>query len=121
MDLDYGEGDDGGNDPVTLKSNFITSLCETAVGGRFGLSPNEKSIIDRCVRLIYKPYLEYMTTGKDKSIDVNKMPTLRDFYNLLMAQPEPEAQQIAFLLEIYCAGSLDSFVHRTNVNTKSKY
>ena len=62
-----------------------------------------------------------MTTGKDKSIDVNKMPTLRDFYNLLMAQPEPEAQQIAFLLEIYCAGSLDSFVHRTNVNTKSKY
>ena len=121
MDLDYGEGDDGGNDPVTLKSDFIISLCETAVGGRFGLSPNEKSIIDRCVRLIYKPYLEYMATVKDKSIDVDKMPTLIDFYNLLMAQPEPEAQQIALSLEIYCTGSLDRFAHRTNVNTKSKY
>ena len=121
MDLHYGEGDDGGNDPVTLKSDFIISLCETVVGGRFGLSPNEKSIIDRCVRLIYKPYLEYMATVKDKSIDVEKMPTLIDFYNLLMAQPEPEAQQIALSLEIYCTGSLDSFAHRTNVNTKSRF
>ena len=121
MDLHYGESDDGGNDPVTLKSDFIISLCETIIGGRYGLSPIERSVIDRCVKMIYRPYLEYMAGVRDRSIDFEKMPTLIDFYNLLMAQPEPEAQQIALSLELYCTGSLDNFAHKTNVNTHSRF
>jgi type IV secretory pathway VirB4 component len=48
-------------------------------------------------------------------------PTLVDFYELLLAQPEPEAQNIALALELYCTGSLDTFAHHTNVNTSSRF
>jgi type IV secretory pathway VirB4 component len=46
MDLDYADDDD----PITLKSDFIGSLCETIIGGKYGLAPIQKSVIDRCVR-----------------------------------------------------------------------
>lgn len=121
MDMRYGETDDGSSDPVTLKSDFIISLCETIIGGRYGLSPIQRSVIDRCVKQIYKPYIEYMAKTNNKTIDYDRMPTLIDFYNLLMAQPEPEAQQIALSLELYCTGSLDNFAHKTNVNTHSRF
>jgi len=124
MDLHYAETEDGGgSDPVTLKSDFIISLCETIIGGRYGLNPIQKSVIDRCVKQIYRPYLEHMAKLKDKniSIDVEEMPTLIDFYNLLMGQPEPEAQDIALSLELYCTGSLDNFAHRTNVKNRSRF
>lgn len=118
MDLDYGDDDD----PITLKSDFINSLCETVIGGRMGLSPIQKTIIDRCIRQVYQPYLEYMSTLKGTTTyDAEHMPTLIDFYELLLSQPEPEAQNIALSLELYCTGSLDTFAHRTNVNTRSRF
>jgi len=99
-------------DPLTLKSDFLLSLCELIVGGKEGLSPAEKTIIDRCVRLVYRDYLT--------DPDPDKMPILEDLYNLLRKQAEPEAQHVATALEIYVTGSLNVFNNRTNVNLNNR-
>lgn len=118
MDMDYADDDD----PITLKSDFINSLCETIIGGRYGLSPIQKSVIDRCVRQVYQPYVEHMNSLKGTiTYDADYMPTLIDFYELLLSQPEPEAQNLALSIELYCTGSYDTFAHRTNVNTRSRF
>ncbi len=118
MDINYADDDD----PITLKSDFIGSLCETVIGGKYGLSPVQKSVIDRCVRLVYQPYLKHMMSlGSTQTCDKAAMPTLDDFYQLLLKQPEPEAHSLALALELYCRGSLDTFAHKTNVNTSSRF
>ena len=53
LNLNYSEEDN----PLSLKADFILSLCELIVGGKNGLEPVEKTIIDRCVRLVYQEYL----------------------------------------------------------------
>lgn len=124
MDLDYADDDD----PVTLKSDFIAALCETIVGGHYGLTPVQKSVIDRCVRSMYQPYIQYLhevnlnRSEKNKiSYDRNVSPTMLDFYKLLLAQPQPESQNLALSLELYCTGSLNTFAHKTNVETHSRF
>lgn len=42
---------------IPLKSDFILSMCELIVGGKDGLQPVEKTIIDRSVRMVYQDYL----------------------------------------------------------------
>ncbi len=110
MDLNLNYSDD--ESPLSLKSDFILSLCELIVGGKDGLQPVEKTIIDRCVRLIYNDYL-----GDPRP---ENMPILEDLYNTLRAQEEKEAQYIATALEIYVTGSLNVFNHRTNVNISNR-
>jgi type IV secretory pathway VirB4 component len=105
---DYADEDD----PLSLKSDFILSLCELIIGGKMGLEPVEKTVIDRCVRLVYREYLA------DPSPD--KVPLLQDLYDLLRKQTEPEAQRIATSLEIYVTGSLNVFNHRTNVDITNR-
>jgi type IV secretory pathway VirB4 component len=95
-----------------LKSDFILSLCELIVGGKEGLQPVQKTIIDRCVRLVYHDYLNDPRP--------ENMPVLEDLYNLLLTQEEKEAQYIATALEIYVSGSLNVFNHRTNVNIDNR-
>nr|WP_330411548.1 DUF87 domain-containing protein [Blautia obeum] len=108
LNLNYSEEDN----PLSLKSDFILSLCELIVGGKTGLEPVEKTIIDRCVRLVYQDFLS------DPSEE--KMPVLEDLYNLLRKQEEPEAQRLATALEIYVTGSLNVFNHKTNVDIKNR-
>jgi type IV secretory pathway VirB4 component len=108
INLNYSEDDN----PLSLKSDFILSLCELIVGGKDGLKPVEKSIIDRCVRLIYADYLA------DPVAD--KMPILGDLYDALENQEEKEAQHIRAALEIYVTGSLNLFNHRTNVDITNR-
>ena len=110
MDINPDYSDD--EDPLTLKSDFILSLCELIIGGKAGLEPVEKTIIDRCVRLVYRDYLA------DPQPD--KMPILEDLYNLLREQTESEAQRIATALEIYVTGSLSVFNHKTNVDIQNR-
>ena len=111
MDINVNYADD--DDPLSLKSDFILSLCELIVGGKNGLEPVEKTIIDRCVRLVYQEYL-------NDPIPEN-MPILEDLYNLLRSQEEPEAQRLATALEIYVNGSLKVFNHRTNVELNNRF
>ena len=82
------------------------------VGGKDGLAPVEKTIIDRCVRIIYR---DYLNDPKPEN-----MPLLEDLYNALCAQDEKEAQYIATALEIYVTGSLNVFNHHTNVDVNSR-
>ena len=110
MDINPDYADD--EDPLTLKSDFILSLCELIIGGKMGLEPVEKTIIDRCVRLVYRDYLSDPRP--------EKMPILEDLYNLLRKQVEPEAQRIATSLEIYVTGSLNVFNRRTNVDITNR-
>ena len=110
MDLNLDYSDD--ESPLSLKSDFILSLCELIVGGKEGLQPVQKTIIDRCVRLVYQDYLNDPRP--------ENMPILEDLYNLLRAQDEKEAQYIATALEIYVTGSLNVFNHRTNVDINNR-
>jgi type IV secretory pathway VirB4 component len=110
MDINPDYSDD--EDPLTLKSDFILSLCELIVGGKEGLAPVERSIIDRYVRLVYRDYLANPAP--------DRMPVLEDLYNLLRKQSEPEAQYIATALEIYVTGSLNVFNHKTNADITNR-
>lgn len=108
INLNYSEDDN----PLSLKSDFILSLCELIVGSREGLRPIEKTVVDRCVRLIYQIYL---SDPKPENV-----PTLSDLHNMLLSQPEKEAQFIATALEIYVTGSLNVFNHHTNVDIENR-
>ena len=110
MDLNLDYSDD--ESPLSLKSDFILSLCELIVGGKEGLQPVQKTIIDRCVRLVYQTYLNDPRP--------ENMPILEDLYNLLRAQEEKEAQYIATALEIYVTGSLNVFNHQSNVDINNR-
>lgn len=110
MDLNLNYSDD--ENPLSLKSDFILSLCELIVGGKDGLQPVEKTIIDRCVRSVYREYLNDPVP--------EKMPILQDLYDELRKQDEKEAQYIATALEIYVTGSLNVFNHRSNVNIQNR-
>ena len=110
MDLNLNYSDD--ENPLSLKSDFLLSLCELIVGGKDGLQPVEKTIIDRCVRTVYRDYLNDPRP--------ENMPILEDLYNELRRQDEKEAQYIATALEIYVTGSLNVFNHRTNINIDSR-
>lgn len=119
FDLNITNADDNG-DPVKVKNNFIDTICEIAIGGRYGLDPVQKTMIGRCVCEIYEPYIKYLKeTGKD--IDVEKAPTMVDFYNALMRQPNDNAQYIAISLERFVKGSLDIFSHHTNVSIDNRF
>lgn len=110
MDIhnNYSEEDN----PIALKAEFILSLCELVVGGKEGLKPTEKTVIDRCVHQIYQEYFEDPRP--------EKMPILEDLYNCLLRQEEPEAKHVATALEIYVNGSLSVFNHRTNVDINNR-
>ena len=110
MDLNLDYSDD--ENPLSLKVDFLLSFCDIVVGSKDGLQPVEKTVIDRCVRLVYRNYLENPRP--------ENMPVLEDLYNTLRAQEEKEAQFIATALEIYVTGSLNVFNHRTNVDIDNR-
>ena len=101
-----------GESPLSMKADFLLSLCELVVGGKDGLQPIEKTVIDRCVRLVYREQALGIATGKT--------PLLQDLYEELLKQPEPEARRVATALELYCTGSLNLFNHPTNVKTDKR-
>ena len=108
ININYSEDDN----PLALKADFILSLCELIVGSKDGLQPIEKTVIDRCVHLIYQKYF-------DNPIPEN-MPILEDLYAALMKQDEKEAHHVATALEIYVKGSLNVFNHHTNVDINNR-
>ena len=111
FDTDLSYSEDGAN-AVAVKSQFIMTIVETAKG--LALTSNEKSIIDRCVKQLYR---EFMASGGEKDM----LPTLLDFYNLLTQQKEQEAQDIATCIELYATGSFNVFAHQTNVNINKRF
>ena len=110
MDVEFHTA--AGESPLSMKADFLLSLCELVVGGRDGLQPMEKTVIDRCVRLVYR--------AQALGLDTGKTPLLQDLDEELLRQPEPEARRVATALELYCTGSLNLFNHPTNVKTDSR-
>ena len=108
INANYSEEDN----PIALKADFILSLCELVVGGKEGLQPVEKTVIDRCVHQIYNRYFNDPRP--------ENMPLLEDLYNALLQQEEKEAHHVATALEIYVKGSLSLFNHRTNVDIENR-
>ena len=90
---------------IREKGEFMLGLCEQCMGE--SLNSRQKSIIDRCVRLVYRDLALGVGDGR--------MPLLQDLYEELLKQPEPEARRVATALELYCTGSLNLFNHQTNV------
>ena len=106
MSKDYGEVD-----PIIEKSQFLQSLCEQIIAGhRF--SKGQQSIIDRCTENVYRYYQQ----GNYQGVP----PTLVDFRDELLRQPEPEAHSLALELELFTRGSLNTFAKQTNVNTNNR-
>ena len=109
INANYSEEDN----PIALKADFVLSLCELIVGGKEGLQPVEKTVIDRCVHQIYQKYFEDPRP--------ENMPILQDLYEALLTQEEKEAKHVATALEIYVSGSLNLFNHRTNVDVQNRF
>jgi len=97
--------------PLSEKSEFIMSLFEQLMV-EYGLGAVEKTIIDRCTRIIYKDYLNKKYQGLP--------PTLNDLFIALNKQKEPEALNLALALELFVEGSLNNFSHDTNIDTKNR-
>lgn len=108
INLDYSDDDN----PLGFKSDFILSLCELIMGSRNGIEAEEKSVIDRCLPMVYQKYFEHPVP--------ENMPVLGDLYDCLCSQKEVQAQRIATALEIYVNGSLKVFNHRTNVELNNR-
>ncbi len=108
INMDYSEDDN----PLGVKSDFILSLCELIMGSRNGIEAEEKSVIDRCLPIVYRKYFENPVP--------ENMPVLGDLYQCLREQKEVQAQRIATALEIYVNGSLKVFNHQTNVQLDNR-
>lgn len=116
MDPYYADEDD----PIALKSDFVISLCEIIMKNtRTGLTAQQESIIDKCVGMIYEPFMESgAATGVyDKSL----LPTLLDLQSCLEEQSGYEASELASALERYTRGSANIFAHHTNVEINSRF
>ena len=118
MDIDLSA--DSEDDPIAIKSDFLVSFCDAIAGDRNCVTPAQRSIIDRCVKKAYEPYLASFNpeTG---TYDPEKMPTLVDFFNIIKKQQGFDAAQLRDMLELYVTGSQNIFAHRTNVDYKGRF
>ena len=110
MDINFGADMD--ENPISMKSDFIISLCEIIVGGKYGLTAEERSVIDKCVRNIYMRFFKSDPTEET-------MPTLADLHKELVGQGEI-ALRVANSLEMYVTGSQNLFNHRTNIDMSNR-
>ena len=126
FDLDIDTSHDSDSDPIAIKTDFICGMLETMLGEKAKLTPIQKAIVTRCVRIIYKPYLEHLVempvdkNGKRKTIDRDHCPTMQSLFDILLSQQEAEAQMLALIMEPYVTGSFDTFAHRTNVDLSNR-
>jgi type IV secretory pathway VirB4 component len=98
----------GIRDVIADKSEFMLGLCDQLLGK--ALNRKHHSIIDRCVKDLY---FDAWRKGK--------IPLMSDFYQILKAQSESEAQELALCLELFVEGSLNIFNHHTNVDENNRF
>lgn len=111
FDTDINFTEDGSNF-LSLKSEFLMNFCEMAKGRK--LNSKEGSVIDRCVKIIYKPFVAH-------NGDKEYLPTLKSFFEVIREQDEQEAKDIALDLELYTTGSFNNFAHKTNIEYNKKF
>ncbi len=125
FDLDIDNSYDRDLNPIAMKVDFICGMLETMLGNGAKLTPIQRSIVDRCVQQIYRPYLEHLAelppdrNGRKRTIDRAYCPTMQNLFDSLLSQPQAEAQNLALIMETYTTGAFDTFAHRTNVDVDS--
>ena len=72
------------------------------------VTDDDFSLIDRVTKLTYEQITD-------------RTPTLKDWHNILLEQPEPAAQSLALKSESYTKGSQDIFAHETNVDITDRF
>ncbi|MBQ4571356.1 MAG: DUF87 domain-containing protein [Bacilli bacterium] len=113
LSLNYGYTENGKSEPVKSKVEYIIAFLESIVGAN-ALSGGQKTIIDRCTKIIFEDY------EKSNFTDDSLLPTLPDFYNMLLKQPEEEAKDLALIIERYVKGSMDLFSKKTNIDIQNR-
>ena len=86
---------------------FLALSSAMMAEGAEGLPEADKSIITRCVEAAYAQ------AG-------DRIPTLEDFYRVLVEQPEREARDIALRYERFVKGALSFFNRQSNVAFKNR-
>lgn len=125
FDLDIDNSYDRDLNPFAMKVDFICGMLETMLGNGARLTPIQRSIVDRCAQQIYRPYLEHLAElppdrdGRKRTIDRSVCPTMQNLFDVLLNQPEADAQNLALVMETYTTGVFDTFAHRTNVDVDS--
>lgn len=102
-DMDKLSADDA--DPIGQKSSLIMGLFENILEE---VTDDDFSLIDRVTKLTYEQITD-------------RTPTLKDWHNILLEQPEPAAQSLALKSESYTKGSQDIFAHETNVDITDRF
>ena len=126
LDLDIDTSADPGINPVSMKIDFVCGLLETMIGYNASLTPTQKSIVNRCLTNIYRPYLTHLqelppdANGRRPTIDRAYCPTLVNLFDELFSQEQPEAQELAVIMEQYTTGVYDVFAHKTNVDVDNR-
>jgi type IV secretory pathway VirB4 component len=101
------------DNPISTQSDFLISLCEVIISDKFGLTSEERTIIDRCSRKIYNRF--YENPSKEN------MPMLQDLLNELREPDVIEiASRVANSLEMYVTGSQNLFNHRSNIDIDNR-
>lgn len=122
MDLNYGlDEDDDENLPIKIKkekaikkkSDYIMSIVERMIsvggnGDRSTITPQQKTLVDRCVRKTYQEYLEH-------DFDKQYLPTLINLQDELNKETGEDGKKVAEAVAYYTYGSMNIFAHHTNV------
>jgi type IV secretory pathway VirB4 component len=111
LDINAGYGDDKA--AAVMKIDFILSLMELIIGGKFGLEPIEMSIIDVAATAMYERYFDSRMRPED-------MPTLEDLYNEIKSLGREDADALAVKMDRFVHGSSNFFNHRTNVDLNNR-
>lgn len=126
LDLDIDNSFDINFNPMVAKIDFVMGFIETILNGA-PLSPMQRSAIDTAMNNIYRPYLEHLSelpplpNGKRQTIDRASCPTLQTLFEELTSSKNPEAMNLAMVLQPYVSGSSDLFAHHTNINVDNNF
>ena len=100
-------------DTLIDKADLILSLFE--IFKNAPLTAKERTIIDRCVKLVYKDYINSKWADE-------KVPTFATFDAILKQQPEIEiTTDLCLYLEMYITGTVNIFSHKSNVDMDKRY
>lgn len=94
-------------DKINLMQTIVTQMKED------NLTSEEKSIVVRCTEIIFQKY--FQNPKKENT------PVIRDFYDTLKKQPEPEAANIAITVERFLSSALNVFDGQSNVDIHNRF
>ena len=106
-------------DPILEKVSFIMKLLEVMLGRSWGMDSIQKTLIDECLRDLYKPF---MKDGKLYRAPANdETPTLNDMMEWFSGSKVPEARGLYYTLKRFAGdGSFNIFSEHTNVEADNR-